>query len=576
MSASTLSQRNELGGFFQHRVGSPRPAHFSSSTRLLCGAAYLDDRYADNLVAELIEDERRAVVPSVGIDLEPVIQHCFRARTMLLARDIVLSALLLVGLFTAPLITLVWIQLGISVIVILWIRRSGRAGIWAIAAGVAAFLVFGGGLSLIYLVAFASAAAQDSSVGLFVLINVFSASFVALGTVITLIGFRLRAYRALTKELAPGRPYQPLRVARERVRRRVAHVANAQWGNVILHGGYSPFVGAGSVARAWSVAMELRRKSEPGAETGSAQATVEIDSVQLNSDIRARLLALRAENLPERERVPGLYVLDHVAAAGERYQGDVLLDPTTRVPYAVATADAIEAIIRHPQGGLRYYQRVVIGMEGKAVVAAGDRLVAPAQDQQLVISAFSHIAVEGGLLYAEFLATVLPPIDARFQVVDQLHPTTTKLLWRATRDSLRYLMQGSVGAPWRMLRTGWRMATTGSRMENADRGSRELRSYNVGARLGARELAAAERPTTYLQELDAKKYTKIVERVVITAILDHLEARNIDTSEYRGQFTMIQVSGTMITGGTVTGPVASGTGATATTITPAPGGAPPQ
>ena len=51
----------------------------SDTTRGLCSGAYVDVTYANEVIAEIVESERKAVPPSFGFDLDPVVRHCLRA-----------------------------------------------------------------------------------------------------------------------------------------------------------------------------------------------------------------------------------------------------------------------------------------------------------------------------------------------------------------------------------------------------------------------------------------------------------------------------------------------------------------
>ncbi len=93
---------------------------------------------------------------------------------------------------------------------------------------------------------------------------------------------------------------------------------------------------------------------------------------------------------------------------GERYRGDPLIDGSNCFPLTNASPGA-RAIIHHPQGGVRYYQQVLIGVEGRDVVLPDGRPVLPAQSQDIVVSAHLHIAVEGGKLYVEFIGQFFRP-----------------------------------------------------------------------------------------------------------------------------------------------------------------------
>src|SRR5438876_12460334 len=89
-------QRGNLGffGFPPVRAAVLTPV-LSGVTRQLCCAAYLDPAFANQVIAEVVEDEHRAVPPSLDFDLNPVVRHCYRARRLLLARDISVTVLLL-------------------------------------------------------------------------------------------------------------------------------------------------------------------------------------------------------------------------------------------------------------------------------------------------------------------------------------------------------------------------------------------------------------------------------------------------------------------------------------------------
>src|ERR1700761_7116751 len=86
---------------FTQAPGRPR-GPMSSAPRYLCAAAYLDSGFLNGVIGELISSHR-AVVPSSGIDLVPIVRHCLKARKMQLGRDIALCLLLLLGVALARL-----------------------------------------------------------------------------------------------------------------------------------------------------------------------------------------------------------------------------------------------------------------------------------------------------------------------------------------------------------------------------------------------------------------------------------------------------------------------------------------
>lgn len=69
----------------------------SDTTRGLCSGAYVDVTYANEVIAEVVESERKAVPPSFGFDLDPVVRHCLRARRLLIIRYALATGVLLLS-----------------------------------------------------------------------------------------------------------------------------------------------------------------------------------------------------------------------------------------------------------------------------------------------------------------------------------------------------------------------------------------------------------------------------------------------------------------------------------------------
>lgn len=94
----------------------PRPMR--DATRYLAAAAYLDASFRDTALRELISNRHRGVAPSHGgVDVVAVLRHCLRARSLLRIREILLTAVLVLGLLVMPLATIAWFG-----------HRAGRAG----------------------------------------------------------------------------------------------------------------------------------------------------------------------------------------------------------------------------------------------------------------------------------------------------------------------------------------------------------------------------------------------------------------------------------------------------------------
>ncbi|MEV6637876.1 hypothetical protein AB0M54_44845 [Actinoplanes sp. NPDC051470] len=565
-----------VAGPFGFRVTEQTAVPLTEQTRQLCCAPYVNGEFANQVIGEVIEDEHRAVAPSFGFDLAAVVRHCYQARRILLLRNALLTGLLGAGLgyVQKPTITLLTVGALMHTVRFVRTRRPSRRQrvflpvILHHLLGWAPFLV----AALVYFglpLAGQAGAALRPFTGLSrddlsgdALLDLASrtgeavwhlaAGPVALAvlTLAVLVGYHVITYRILTSSLAHSEyPVLPP-LPNARIARRVARVATAQYGNVTVHSA-DPFLGTGDVVRAWSFALRLRRHSRDGAPG----EPVMLDPLKINDEVRRRLMELGDEDLSHQQRVPGTCLVPHIVADGLLDLDDELVCGRERLTFPVAAPATVDAIIRHPQGGLRHFQRVVVGnvVAGEAdnAVRTDDgRVVARLRHQEVGVSAFVHLAVEGGLLYVEFVATVLPPVQHRYHLLDALHGSAGRQWGRAIGQAWRGWVTDTAAAPWRLGRGVWRVSTGRSRMNRAERASREFRRYDYGARLSVRTLAAEPEPVTYLQKLDAEKYVKLIERVTAESVLDHLERHHIDTAEFSRRVSVIQDNSIHISGST--------------------------
>ena len=211
----------------------------SETTRYLCTAPHLDDRYARRVVDEVVVDPHRAVVPSLGLDMGIVLRHCFAARRRQNVRDGLIAAILIAAL---P--------------VILDYRRL---------PGLRVVLIL---LALAGLVAFA-----DRWIS------------------------RYQITRQLTKEsfgLDEGPPVTAAESAQ------IAQALAAQQGDISVYGTYRPFVGSGSSCGGWSFAINLARgKETPGGQVRLEPLPFEVEEFyrEVERDITASGLdGLTVEN----------------------------------------------------------------------------------------------------------------------------------------------------------------------------------------------------------------------------------------------------------------------------------------
>jgi hypothetical protein len=568
---------------FRHADGIPKQAGtpVSSTTRYLSGAAYVDQKYAEIVIDEMIGQSHRAVAPTLGFDLVTIVRHCFRAQRLWLRQNALLTAILLLGAYflTAPTVTLFVVCL----LAYLFLpdstraRAKGRPG-WQVVVGVA--VVAGLGLCLLgplatLLSVLKSGSFSSSGLGSSVdspagggsggtakfLLGLLA---LVIALMVVLAVHRYRMIAIITSDLARGKPAGGRRPEAREVEHRLRFIEAAQAGNIVLHAGFEPFVGAGERLNAWSVATELRAAQPSGTQLSGAdpRSRVDIDPNDLMRYLRQRLAAMRGRDLPDSARIAGLQMRDQVVSSGTRWHDFPLIDERTRLPYSFADADTVEAIIRSPQTSARHFLRVSVGAPDRAAVGSDGRTIMPAEHQSVISSTFIHVAVEGGLLYVELVATVLGPIRQAYLDIDRYSARDDRL-GPAVGEAFRRFLGDVAVAPFRLVRALYRRFTLVGTMHRADREAADEPVYDFGSRLDVRELASRPSYANYLQGLDAEKYTRLIDKRVTEAIDDYLVAQGVDSSDFVAKANYYQYNNTAHVAGDVNGSIAVGMGAKA-------------
>jgi hypothetical protein len=340
-------------------------------------------------------------------------------------------------------------------------------------------------------------------------------------------------------------------------------VAAAQHGNMAIYGGDNPFIGTGPRLpdENWSIAIELDRAPGPGRNSSQAAhksgSYVPIDPVELHQVIRSRLLKVKDEGLPENERISALSMHDHVVGDGHCRWDSPVIDQARSIPYSQANSEAIDALIRHPAAGLRYYLRVCVSDEGQPVWARR-RQVIGSTDQEIAVSAFIYVAVEGRMFYLQFVPRLLPPIYEQYHIVDRLPKVSSgefmvKVILHAARTSFRDIIR----APFRVIGTVARMIAERWSYHSEAKSASDYVFADIGARISVREFGGSAEPRNHIQVLDTFKYVKIVQRLVLDTVLDFLKEKGVDTSAYQESASAIITNSYTIHGNV--GAIATGT-----------------
>jgi hypothetical protein len=549
----------------------PPDSDQSNATRYLCVGAQIDDGFGDQVIREVIEQPHRAVAPTFGLDLIPVVVHALNARGRRKRRDMLLVLIAGFDLLIAPVTTVV------TALSWLWIRfvyrlsqqqrphRDRRYALYLatlasvivvpVLALTALLLSVVVGLLRPYVTRMPVVVAWPARLGFWMPSPLRGCLLVlSLGLAwsvlcshrlstrrVLLDTLRLDAFRLGRLPLVPD--YHP------RIHDRFMRLQQDQrCSNVTVYSGFSPFVGAGDERQTWGFTVDLSRGARRS--DGKAEEPRPFGLTKLHRHVRRRLMALADPELPPEQRVANLVIEDRLFMSG----GAVQLDPRflprrDAPPVAQVSPRVVHEMMNKPTGATRHFKCIRVD----------------SWRREVGFSEFLHFAIQGRTLYVEQTVCRLLPIRTSYHQIDSLTRRLlpgelSALLW----ETLKELPASLLRAPVELLRH-WRSKY---REQQQDRVLRRMLKEDLavdyGARVSVRELGQTSRWKNYFQDLDWYRQLRVVQSQVLDALLDFLEEHDIDTSEFRQRQSAILTNGIFMPGGIIyNSTVAAGPGASA-------------
>jgi hypothetical protein len=540
-------------------VKQQSPFSPDDTTRYLCVAARTDERFAEKSLRALFRDDLHAVAPSVGLSLRPVLLHALAERRERRVRDWGLVAATALALILSPL----WTILALLVILPIGGSLARRAGesrrlrdtVIALVVLVAMLL-----LSTILVNALAvepdrRISDEESSGGGWFIGLPWVALLTGLAMYALMVWNEWRIRQTLLRDLtrtafrpdaAPALP-----PGQAWLSERIEQMAHTESGNVTIYDGFTPFVGHGPIISTWSFALPTLHRDADGSTDG--QNVVLLDIVELVTYMRDRLRTIALEP----NELPGLILTERVFVSGDGLTGlESLLPRRDQAPQQFLPEDDLARLATQPHGSARHYLCAQV----------------PSWGGEIVASTFLHFSTDGRLLYLQCDRTILGPLWQQYHDVDRLTPMlTAAALGRLLARAASGLPSAVPRAPVRAIRDlnfHWRW----ERRRTIERtiAAQDL-GYNYGANFSVREEGADDNYHNYFQKTDAAKHLKLIERHVLAALLDFLDERDVDTTEFRNRQMTILNQGIIQTGGiSNVGAQAVGSEATAQFTTPEP------
>ncbi|MFJ9778906.1 hypothetical protein ACIRSS_04945 [Amycolatopsis sp. NPDC101161] len=494
--------------------------HRDNTTRYLCAAAQLSQDYADAAMREFLVEPLRAIPPAPGVDSAAVLREAVAARTRRRIRDGVLLVLLLVFLFVDPAALLFWLFAAVVLALVPGPFRARGIGDFVVAVGLMATAAFVTSIQVASTVLsagrFGSSSAVDSAfrtVVLTVVLGLLMAG-VLLADRLAVRFLVLRRFRRGTF-VADGRrsasegerrlrglgldafqlPLQRVVAAEE-----ASHEAGA---DVVVHRGFSPFVGAGIPVHQQVITLPLDSSDDDVAPRPISVPELQQhvgEAIELLKETSSLGPGRRLENLIHREQVlvpADRLVVDHRAVPE-------ILASLDRPPVHRLPVERARALSDSVVEWARYYRCYRV----------------ESWDRDLATSCYLHVGTDQRMLYLEWQFLALLPIAPEFRAIDRHHSLARSLghtvleLWVLPATVFR--RASSVFRPFKPLRQ--------------DAGEAVPAKY--GADRSLRELAQADRVQSYFQDVDVERYVRILDATLFRAVGQYLQDRGYSVVEF--------------------------------------------
>jgi len=562
-------------------AGVSLPEHRYSrteATRLLCAGVYQDAAFRHQVIDELKHHQERPVAPPLGVDVLPVLAHALRV-TRQESR-------------TAALVLAAWCGFLLSDVVMFWDSLSDRWGDGAdIGFGdvLTAFYTgddkLTGGMPMPWSQFYAFVAlglwfahsvktqsAQGRQGGL---ADPVAKAAVGFGRLVTLGAVLLAVfywYRYVDGVLDGGvqTPYPllfPLFIAliawwHQTTQRRALcrwlsrwtfpkatqptlpdgplyedlrdSVHREQEAALTLYEADSPFVGMGTQRRAWSFAMELRKRPAPPAGSAGPAAGGSLVPHQGGR----RLTAERALAMIE----PQLVGLREAAVlTGKDRLRELEIDRFVYLPGGVGRDEELQLSgdsdedapaawgQPRPEGGLCVYDPAQVAAHlAEAVDEGGEgrrvflRIRIGAWHEQVVVTVLVRVHTQGGMLVLEVTPYVLGPVRKDFRgvdaLVDRLPETWGSGALRALGNGPATGVSAAIGGLKHICReisAGWSLREPPPDVP----------------RVSLRELASAPRLSPF-QEMDVTRYIKTIQERIVNGVREALHDHGYETDQF--------------------------------------------
>jgi hypothetical protein len=524
---------NQGGDKYCQRCGASL-ARRDVTTRYLCAAAQLSEKFADTAIKEFLVEPFRAVPQAPAVDTTAVLREAIASRARRRIRDGALLVLLLVLLVLNPVMFFLWLVVAAVLAVLFGRTDLSKRGVvttavlavfillplaWIGVAGLAALLGSGAGsadsvfdtttastagaglgaaalvVPVVLVLAIAGVLAADEFAVHFLVFGRFRANTFVPNRVMSTDEWE-RRLRGLGQNQFAG-PLGDIARAEQDLARHPGKV------DVVVHRGFSPFVGAGIPLHQQLITLPL----EPA--DGAEPATISVMELQDHvSEAMGRLRGAsslgpgrRLEDLASREQV--LIPADRLVADPAAVPG--VLPSLHERPAAQLEPEVARELADASVEWARYYRCYRI----------------ESWDRDLTTSCYLHVGTNQRMLFLEWQFLALLPIDPQYRTIDQHRAPVL--------GPLRKILAELCLLPATVLQ---RATTVFRPFKTLPQRPGEIAPAKYGADRSLRELAQADRVQSYFQDVDVERYVRILDSTLFRAVGAYLQDRGYSVVEF--------------------------------------------
>jgi hypothetical protein len=465
-------------------------------TRYLAAATYLDEEFRDDVIVQTLHERYRFIGPSYGVDIGCVVRHAIASRWLSRRRDLILTALIVVGVWALHLPLLFAVAVFVGGVLVAAALTSPRTKLrWRIVLSVMAYIGITAfalhTLSLLTAIAAVSVVAAD----------------------LYTRRYRVVARRMNSKDFVADAPAYGRERPGERAAdaRRIAHLAGHRDGNIVVYSGYAPFKGSGVEAPKWSWSFALN-VAENADGLSDARPVEAFEATDLHDHVVEAMTTLNLD---------GLTVADRFFASGRHViiWPDVFFlprqsrDPFPKLRYQIADVTALED---KPEALVRHYIDIKVAI----------------WQSELILSTFVRFTRVSDYLFVEATYFLLPPIKGSYYAINALNPRPTPHeFFRLVLTSIARTPVLWLEAPIRVARWMARPIARARREQQVAQAIRENRKFDYGAIGSVRETGSEQEYAKFFQKMDIERVHKVIDRHLLTTIVRFLHGKGVDTSE---------------------------------------------